>query len=307
MSGDDFKVSGGYADVYPNIRFRGLVQPAIWLCDYVAPGEPVIVGEIGKKDAPGELVVLGRVGQAGPTEGSVTAAPAGSDTITVTANTVPYTVTFLASYTPTVGDRVRLLWQGGAGTALGTVGVTPAPVIAKPTTVAPPPPASSGVLPVPAIDSATYSPGYGWNSSYRQNAYQGDASPWGGPTQNFGAWFYGDVASQLNGATITAATFRVPARTSGGYSSSGSTIHLYLHTNPTRPGGDVNRVAGPTDFPIPAGYLGGDEVPLPSGWFAGLVAGGGISIGGGPYTGFVGCRGDKSDPASGQLKFTWNR
>lgn len=307
MSGDSFLVSGGYAGVYPNVQYRGVTQPAIWLCDYALPGEPVIIGAVGKKDAPGELIVLGRVGQAGPAEGSVTAAPSGSDTITVTANSIAYTVTFLASYTPVVGDRVRMFWQGGSGTVLGKVGVTPTPVILPPATAAPPPPATMGTLPVPAVDSATYSAGYGWNAAYKQNAYQGDGSPWGGPSSNSGAWFYGDTATQLAGATITGATFRLPARTSGGFSSSGATVHLYLHTSPTRPGGDVSRVNGPVDFTIPAGYGGGDLVPLPSSWYAGLAAGGGVSITGGPYLGLIGCRGDKSDPASGQLNLSWQR
>lgn len=306
-TGDGFRVRGGYADAYPNIRYKGLVQKAIWLCDYAGVGEPIMVGEIGKKDAPGELLVLGRVGQAGPTEGSVTAAPSGSDTITVTAGSTSYTVTFLASYTPVVGDRVRLFWQGGAGTALGKVGITPAPVPTPAATAPPPAAASSGTLPVPANDSATFSAGYGWNAAYKQNAYQGDGSPWGGPSVNNGAWFYGDAAAQLAGATITAVAFRVPSRTSGGYSSAGSTMHLYLHTSPTRPGGDVSRIDGPVDFAVPAGYGGGDWVALPASWGSTLVAGGGISITGGPYTGFVGCRGDRSDPASGQLNLTWTR
>jgi len=301
--GDDFQVSGGYADVYPNILYRGLPQPAIWLCDYAAPGEPIIVGTIGKKDAPGEMLVLGRVGQAGPVEASVTAAPSGSDTITVTAGAVVYTVTFLASYTPTVGDRVRLLWQGGSGTVLGKVGITPATVISQPATPPPPAASTSGELSVPATDSATYSGGaYGWNGYYGQNVYQGDGSAWGAPSSNAGAWFYGSAATQLAGATVTAPRFRLPARRSGGASGSPATIHLYVHTNPTRPGGDVNRIAGPFDVTIPAGY-GGGWITLPE-WGNTLINGGGISITGSPYTGF---QGRDTDPASGQLILPWTR
>lgn len=298
-----FDVVPGFADVYPNVKIAGLVQPAVWLCDYALPGEPVIVGLIRKPDAPAQCLVLGRVGAAGPVEGMVSAAPAGSDTITVTADSVGYVVTFLASYAPVVGDRVRLMWQGGSGTVLGKVGVTPAPVISLPATPPPPPPAASGVLSVVAADSATWSAGYGWNGYYGQNLYQGNGSVWGAPAVNNGAWFYSAGASQLAGASVSGVEFYLPARRSGGASSASVTAHLYLHTNGSRPAGDVNRTAGPVNVTVPPGF-GGAWISLPADWGAALVAGGGVGISGDPYTGFQG-RG--ADPTSGQLKLSWQR
>ena len=125
---DRVQIVGGYADAYPKVKIGGLAQLAGWPSGvYAAPGEPVFIAQIIRPDAPAQNVVLGRVGSDGPREATVTTVPGGSDTITVTANSVDYTATFLASYTPTVGDRVRVLWQGPDGTVLGKVGVSPAP------------------------------------------------------------------------------------------------------------------------------------------------------------------------------------
>lgn len=298
-----FEVVPGFADAYPNVKVGGLTQPAVWLCDYTAVGEPIIVGLIRKPDAPGQLLVLGRVGAPGPVEGLVSAVPAGSDTITVTASGVDYTVTFAAGLSLVPGDRVRLLWQGPTGTALCKVGVTPAPIVGT-TSTAPPPSASTyGEHPVIATDSGTYSSGFGWNSYYGQNVYQGNGSTWGAPSFNAGSWFYGSGAAQLTGATVTGIQFKLPARKSGGASSSAATAHIYLHNSPNRPGGDVSRVQGPTDVVVQPGSLGG-YITLPASWGATLIAGGGISISGDPYLGF---KGRAEDPESGKLLLAWQR
>jgi hypothetical protein len=299
-----FDVVPGYADDYPNIKVMGLTQPAIWLGDYAGKGEPIIVGIIRKPDAPAQCLVLGRVGVPFPVEGEVAAAPPGSDTLTVTAGSAEYTVTFLDSYSPTVGDRVALSWQGSLGRALGKVGVTPSVVVNGTATPPPPGAATAGTLPVPTVDSGTWSGGaYGWNARYGQNVYQGDGSAWGGPSTNAGSWFYGANASQLQGATITGVEFNLPARKSAGSSGSPATVHLYLHNSPTRPGGDVTRVAGPVDVVVQPNSRGG-FVSLPAGWGSTLIAGGGISITGNPYLGLSG-RGEQPD--SGQLKLSWQR
>lgn len=298
-----FDVVGGYADDYPNVKVGGLTQPAIWLGDYAGKGESIIVGIIRKPDAPAQCLVLGRVGVPYPIEGTVSAAPPGSDTLTVTAGDAEYTVTFAADLTPAVGDRMRLLWQGSTGTAICKVGVTPAVIVNAPSTAPPPGAASTGVLPVTTVDSGTYSVGYGWNAGYGQNVYQGDGSPWGGPANNSGAWFYGANASQLQGATITGIEFNLPARNRAGGSGSAATVHLYLHNSPNKPGGDVSRVAGPVDVVVQPNSTGG-YVALPAGWGPTLIAGGGISITGSPY---LGLRGRGEQPDSGHLKLTWQR
>ena len=296
----------GYADAYPNVRIGGVPQHATWPSGvYAALGESVLVAQIVKPDAPAQNVVIGRVGVDGPREGTVTTVPGGSDTITVTAAGTDYTATFLVGYTPVVGDRVRMFWQGRDVTILGQVGVTPESGTIDSGIDAPPPPKSSGTFNAPAADSATiWAPG-GWDSWAKGGGHVHQGT-WAGSTVT-GAWFYGNSMAELAGATITRIRFRVPGRlTRGDYNSAGN-IHLYAHTSPARPGGDVTRVAGPHDVSIPAGWAPGPDdgwVDVPLSFAPTLIAGGGISISGDPYMGF---RGKPSDPASGQLRIDWSR
>lgn len=293
-----------FADVYPMVKIGGNPQPASWPDTvYAGAGEAVIVAQITKKDAPTQNVVVCRVGAAGPREATVTAAPGGSDTITVTVGSTDYLATFLSSYTPTVGDRVRMLWHGMDATVAGKVGITPVPAAPGPTTPPPPPPVSSGTFDRACTDSATYSAGYGWNAYYGQNLYQGNGSAWGAPSANAGSWFYSGAFAELAGATYTRVQIRLPARKSGGNYNSPATVHVYIHNSPTRPGGDVNRVAGPYDLTIPAGY-GGGLVDLPVSTAPLLVNNGGVSISGDPY---LGLKGKTEDPSSGQILIDWRR
>lgn len=305
---DGVKIVPAFADVYPKVKVGGLSQPAAWPSGiYAAPGEPIFVGELIRPDAPAQYVVLGRVGADGPREGTVTTVPGGSDTITVTADSVAYTATFLTSYTPTVGDRVRLLWQGRDVTVLGKVGVTAPPPLAQSGAIMVPPPAASrGTFNAPAFDSATWVASNGaWDAHARGggHVYQGTING----ISTHGAWFYGNSMAELAGATITRIMFRVPARRSVGSYNSAGTLHLYAHTSPSRPGGDVNRVAGPTNRVIAAGWNPGPDdgwVDLDLSFAPTLISGGGISISGDPYMGFLG---KPSDPASGQLRIDWSR
>ena len=298
-----FQVVPGYADVYPKIRVRGNVQPAVWAGCTANEGDSLIVGVITRPDAPSQFIVLGKVGDGGPREGTVGTVVGGSATIPVTAAGKTYTATFLSSYAPVAGDTVRLLWQGSNVTALGKVGATPAPAPPPPVTAPPPTASQTGQLSVTVTDSGTYSVGYGWNSYYGQNLYQGNGSPWGGPSDNRGAWFYGSQATVLNGATITRVQFRVPKRNGAGNSGSSQTMHLYAHTSSSKPGGDVARTLGPSDVLVLPNF-GGGWIDLPTSWGATLVAGGGIGIYGDPYMGFIGKSGDT---ASGQLLLDWRR
>lgn len=297
----------GTADIYPLVKVGGLSQPAAWPAGvYAAPGDQIFVAQLVKPDAPAQNVVLGRVGADGPREGTVTTVPGGSDTITVTTDGVGYKATFLTGYTPTVGDRVRLFWQGRDVTVLGAVGVTPDPdyVSPAPGTAPPPPPVSSGVFNAPATDSATFWGPGGWDSwaGGGGHIHQGT---WAGSTLT-GAWFYGNTMAELAGATISRIQFRVPARrTVGSYNTAGN-LHLHAHTSPSRPGGDVTR-SGLMDVSIPPGWApepDGGWFDLPLSYAPTLIGGGGISIAGDPYMGFVG---KPSDPASGQLRIEWSR
>lgn len=301
---DGTRLVPGYADVYPNVKIGGVLQPAAWPDNiYAAPGDPIIVAQIVKPDAPSQNVIVARVGPAGPREATVTAVPGGSSTITVTdTNNVNYTVTF-GYASPAIGDRVRLLWQGRDGTALFTVGVTPGGAPASGGTVPPPAPKQSGVFDATATDSGTWTPAYNaWDhwSLGGGRVYQGGAA-FG--ASNFGAAFYSGKLADLAGATIGRLQVRIPSRLSVGDYNNGYTLHLYVHTSPTRPGGDVNRVGGPYDVFVPAHFGGGfaDIDPAAAGT---LIAGGGIAIAGETYMGF---NGKPQDPAAFQLRLDWSR
>jgi len=299
----------GYAGEYPLVLVGGLPQTASWPSGvYAAPGEALFIAQVIKPDAPAQCIVVGRAGGDGPREATVTTVPGGSDTITVTAGTTPYTATFLTSYTPAVGDRVRLLWQGRDVTVIGKVGVTPAPVSQQGGTLTvPPSAASTGTFNAPALDSATYWSGGGWDSIRPYGGIVGQGTVYGTSNVITGAWFYGNTMAELAGATINRVRFRVPQRRSVGDYNSPLALHLYAHTSPTRPGGDVSRVAGPTNWTVPAGWNPGPGdgwIDLPTSYASTLISGGGISISGDPYLSFVG---KPSDPASGQLRIDWAR
>lgn len=295
-----------FADVYPKIKIGGVPQEATWPDHvYAAVGEPIIVAQIIKGDAPAQNVVFARVGAPGPREATITAAPGGSDTITASVGGTDYTATFLTSYTPTVGDRVRLLWQGRDVTVIGKVGLSPGSTTELPSTAAPPPGKSADTFKCAASDSGTWTPELGiWDKwSYPKSVgmvYQG-GSAYGG--SNKGAWFYANAMAELAGATISKIQFLLPSRRTVGDSNSALNVNLWAHTASTKPGGDVTRTVGPTPFTVPPGWAGG-WIDLPLSFASTLIAGGGVSISGEPYLGFVG---KPSDPSSGQLRLDWSR
>jgi hypothetical protein len=106
----------------------------------------------------------------------------------------------------------------------------------------------------------------------------------------------------LQGKTISRIRLRIPARLQAGDYNDPATIHVYAHTNGARPGSDVNRVTGPHDIVIPAGFQGGD-IDLPLSFAGAIVPGGGISIAGDPYIRFAS---RLKDPTSGRLIFDWS-
>jgi hypothetical protein len=197
---------------------------------------------------------------------------------------------------------VRLMWQGRVATVLVKLTSYVAPPVSAPGTTAPPPANSTGELPVFATDSATWVPTLGdWNAwaGGGQNVYQGT---YGGST-TYGSWFYNGATKQLAGATIGKVLFRVPKRRAVGSYNTAGTLHVYVHSSDTRPGGDVARISGPYDISIPANFQGDfKELPVTVGNL--LKSGGGISIAGDPYMGFVG---KAEDPSSGQLIIPWSR
>jgi hypothetical protein len=203
---------------------------------------------------------------------------------------------FIGSYD--LGDPVYVTWDAAKPTVLGKV-----QTIAPPTEQELPPPPTAittGHEVLTATASDTYGVG-GWgrwatSTNGGEDVYTGS---WGGHTVT-GAWFYGTPRPVLQGKTITRIQFRLPARLRvGAYAA--ATIHLYAHNNGARPGGDVNRVAGPHDVVV-QNASGPTWHDLPLSFAAALQAGGGISIAGDPYAGF---NSRLKDPESGKLVIDW--
>lgn len=287
---------------------QGRIVAAEWLDGItVAAGDGIAVAVTdGGPDGQSSALVLGRrFSGPRPGEGQVTAVPAGSATITVDVEGVSYTARFGGSYTPTVGDNVLLVWQGGAPVVLDEVGVIPppAPEDAPPPPVTPAPPPSApqtGTSTFTAIDSGTWDPGNGvWSTYYRKNVLQGTA---GGYTSQ-GLWFYGNAPTGLKGRTVTRVRLRYGARKRVGSYNSAAVIHFYKTANRVKSGAPGFQ-AGPHDLLLPVNAPAG-YIDLPIGWGQSLVdTGGGIGIKDNPYAGFAGV---EEDPESGKLIIDWRR
>jgi hypothetical protein len=279
------------------VNIDGSAPPVSWPAGYIpTPGDPVRVLMVD-----GMAVVMGPTLTSGhrPLTGTVAgAATAGTVPVTTTAG--PLTCRYVGT-APSIGSLVRLDWQSTSPWIWPSTAATIPPP--EPggggSTPTPPPVTTSGTLTVTAIDSGSWQVGGSW-------AYQGtDVVQWryGSARENRGAWFYGNGVAQLAGATITGARIRVGARLRIGSYNAAQTMHLYRHTDASRPGGDVARAAGPHDIILPAGWKA-DWVPIPTAWGQDLISGGGVAVAGSPYVGITGVG---SDPASGQLQLDWRR
>jgi len=243
------------------------------------------------------LVVCGYTDQPRPSTGTVLSVGVSQVVFTGEDGGTYTTDRFSGTYAP--GDPVNLSWGAGVAMVVGKIGA----VATVPAAPPPPPPstATSGQTTLSATASDTWGVGgWGrWATSQRggEDVYAGT---WGGYTLT-GSWFYGAPRPELAGKTITRILFKVPARLNVGASGT-ATIHAYAHTSQKRPGGDVNRVSGPFDIPVPQGY-GGGYTDLPLSFAPTLVAGGGISIAGDPYVGF---QSRLDNPEFGKLIISWS-
>lgn len=252
-------------------------------------------------------VVAKAGGQAHSLSGTVVTVPPGSGMITVDVAGTSHVLPFLASYTPTVtppGNAVAILWTADGGIVLGSLGATPAPPPAPtPAPSSTPPPTGAppvtrgGVDTFPAVDSGQFRGGR-WGAAGNRDVYQGN---WGYGA-NSGAWFYGSGPADWcgSGATVSACRIRIGRRSGGDHGA--QVAHLYLHSSPTRPAGDVTRTDGPTDVSIGIGET--QWVSLPAAWGQAIVtSGGGIGVTGAPY---VVLNGVDSDREAGLLEITWS-
>jgi hypothetical protein len=260
----------------------------------VQVGDTVAVDLVAGPTGQAEAWVIGRLTSSfRPATGTVKVVPASSPSITVTGTDgKDYTAYFITSYTPVVGDNVDLSWAAAIPFVTGKVGTTATVVPALPV-APPPPPPPTGTTPYPAADAATFN-----------GAWSGGAILQGTNNgTNSGAWFYASSPTELAGRTITRIRFTLAPRTTAGAYTAAATVHLYAHTSPTRPAGDVSRTMGPFDVTLQPGN-GPLVVDLPLSWAPVLTAGGGIGISGDPYTG-VGGR--DTAPDTGLLQISWTR
>lgn len=253
----------------------------------------------------GTLTVLGPIDSTGrPTGGTVASVPTNSYMIVVTTAAGPVQAVFPASYTPTVGDAVLLLWQGSQPVAVaqGKTGAPPAPT-PKPRPVTPDPPpraAQSGTRTFPAVASDTRRSGQ-WRNDDAGNVIAGTAP--GYPGLNSGAWFTGNrPKATLHGATVLNAWIWL-ARTGGG-NFGPQTVHLWRVAD-SRRAGDLNFTADSHDLALDIGQRG--WFPLPNSFAQALIDSGGspaIRAPSGPYVRLWGLA---NHPMAGTVKISWTR
>lgn len=208
-----------------------------------------------------------------------------------------------------IGTRWYVLGAITSGLELVAPPVPPAEPAPPPTNPAGPSaaPAETGETTFAAVDSGTWSITDGqWNNFHGRHLVQGS---WQGRSY-MGAWLYGSAPRDaLRGRTVLELWLRLPARYRVGSYNAAAGLHLIAHGSTSRGSVRPPGVAGPQDVLVPAGY-GGDWVQLPA-IFGQLIVdnGGGIGIQGEPYAGFIGAGPAREgyDPASGQLRFVWQR
>ncbi|MDQ0756065.1 hypothetical protein [Arthrobacter sp. B3I4] len=285
------------------VNVNGNVLPARWADPLVVvEGDPVLVELSGSRAGQAAAFVRCRLtDKPRPGQGTVKTVPASSPTITVTGSDgLVYTATFVASYSPVVGDPVILSWNAAVPSVVGKVTTTAAPTPVAPPVAPPPGAGMTGSTPYQAATADTYYPAGGWGkwAGGGGRVYQGSY----GAGQVYGAWFYAGSTAQQAGKTITGIRFTLGARLPVGNNNQPVTVHVYAHTSANKPGDDVNRVAGPFDITVQPGQ-GLTEYALPLSFASALQGGGGIAIAGDPYAGF---NGPSTQPESGLLILDWS-
>lgn len=294
---------------YDGTEWWAIVRGSPIMARWLDPIQPLQGGKIvvdlttDGKGLSTALVIGGYTDQPRPSTGTAQEViPAGTSTqiVFVGSDGVTYTTDrFIGSYSP--GDPIYLTWDAAKPTIIGKI-----QALAPPPPVAPPPPpppviaTGSETLLVTASDTWGVG-GWGrWAKSQNGGEFVYSGS-WAGQTLT-GSWFYGAPRPALQGKTITRIQFRVPPRELVGNHNSPAAIHIYAHTSGARPGGDVARVVGPQYVVVDPGFQGGD-IDLPLTFAATLAAGGGISIAGDPYIGFLS---RLKDPQVGKLLIDWS-
>lgn len=285
-------------------KWRANVGGNLLDCRWLDPIQPLqggaIVVDITTDDRgqSAALVIGGYANQPRPSTGSILTVGV-SEIVFTGEDGTTYTTDRFVGTGYTIGDPVYITWDAAKPTILGKI---PAVKTTPPANTPTPSGGSdvAGTHKAAATKTDTWGVGgWGrWATSQRggEDVYSGS---YAGYTMS-GAWFYGQSATVLAGRQVSAARFRLPQRLGVGASGS-ATVHLYAHTSPSQPSGDVSRTVGPFDISV-AQNAPPQWVTLPSSFHAVLVAGGGISISGDPYVGFTG---RLKDPLSGSLELDW--
>lgn len=277
----------------------GVVTTVLWPANYIPRDQDRVTCIV----VDGVLVVIGPVVTEPRPETGTVSGSAVSGRVPVSTSIGTIQARYIGT-APTNGTLVRLDWQStdpwvwpNAAASL-VAPPTPPPSEAP---QAPPPPPETGTAYFTATDSGSFQVGGTWGFQ-RNNVVQWR---YGSSPENRGAWFYGGAPSAaLAGRTITRTRINLPGRQRVGDYNSALTLHLYRHTQNSRPSGDVSRVAGPNDVVL-AANSGGGWIDLPASWGQDIVnGGGGIAVAGSPYIALFGI---DADPASGQLSLDWSR
>lgn len=294
-------------------RWYAKVQNSLLDPRWLDPIQPLQGGKIIidiSKDEFGQataLVIGGYTDQPRPSTGTILTV--GVDEIVFTgedggAYTTKRFIGAIGGYSP--GDPVYLTWDAAKPTIMGQV---PSVTVVHPAPEPVPPGTASGETVLIPTASDTFGVG-GWGRWATSQPSQGGEDVYSGTLGAYtltGSFFYGAPKPELAGKTVSRIRFNIPPRLGavGDYNSA-VTIHLYVHTSQSRPGGDVTRVAGPFDVVVAAGSPGGlVDIPasLVPAFAAALAAGGGFSIAGNPYVGFAS---RLDNPENGKAILNWS-
>jgi hypothetical protein len=280
-------------------------------------GDPVLLLRDGNL-----LTVVGPISAVNlPVTGTVASVPPSGYSLVVDTPTGPVTALFPASYNPTVGDFVLLIWQGSVAIAFkrGASGspsgddFTVGPGFTRPpgSNVGDFTPqgdgqvdaaggAASGSNVFPATGSGTRRDGT-WCGDVDGRVVAG-TGPSGGA--NTGAWFTSNnPMHELAGATVTAAWIWLARDT--GAADGPQTVHLYRVTDPDPGDADLTFTADTVDAVLDVGDAGWYE--LPADLAQNLVDDGGsiaVQAPDGPY---VRLQGLPQSGQAGALKIEWSR
>ncbi|HEY2644845.1 MAG TPA: hypothetical protein VGI56_13905 [Galbitalea sp.] len=215
-----------------------------------------------------------------PNEGTVVSVASGL--VTLTTNLGNFTLPYTTTITPTAGQVMYILWQGGQGFAVSVMSTVPGAATPPP---APPAAGSSPTTHVQtftAIQSGSYQSGRFWTSEVYSS------------TGNLGEWIYGHKIADTIPASATTRGIQIYISPKQIF---GSDPNFALHSDTSLSGSPS--LGGVTAVPISGGWIS-----LPSSYAAALKHGGGSFGVGVAHGGYNIFRSLAEDGQSGALKIT---